>query len=73
MPRWREAHRKRLAGIELTSRPAHASPKELIAQVRTFRRRRQYDQESEAYAYLLEQALDAAEREERERQKGKPR
>jgi hypothetical protein len=41
-------------------------PKELVARVRQFRFRRQFDQESDAYAWLLEQALAAAEREDLE-------
>jgi hypothetical protein len=47
-------------------------PKELVARVRAFRFARQYDQESDAYAALLEMALAQVEREEQEKPRRKP-
>jgi hypothetical protein len=42
-------------------------PKVLVARVRTFRFRREFAQESDAYVWLLEWALEQVEREEQER------
>jgi hypothetical protein len=47
-------------------RKALTLPKELVDRVRVWRHAHRIDPESEAYAQLLEKALNASEREERE-------
>jgi hypothetical protein len=44
-------------------------PKELVARVRLFRFKGQFAQESDAYVWLIERALEQAEHEQQERKR----